>query len=116
MSETFVVYFSIKGSDPINDFLDSLTEKQQAKILRVLQTIKTYGIFSVMPHVKKLTGLKIWEIRILGKDNIRIIYFIFDKQTIVLLHGFIKKSQKMSQKDISIAVNRFNVWKSLHAK
>lgn len=49
-------YISLKGENPVSDFLDSLSTKQQAKILRILQTIQAYGLSSVLPHIKKLQG------------------------------------------------------------
>ncbi|MBI5614428.1 type II toxin-antitoxin system RelE/ParE family toxin [Candidatus Gottesmanbacteria bacterium] len=64
-------YRSPSGEIPIEKFLDSLQDKQQAKILRIFQYIKEYGLSAILPHTKKLSGTPLWEIRILGKDNIR---------------------------------------------
>ena len=49
----------------------------------------------------------LWEIRVLGKDNIRVLYTWRYKDTIILLHGFIKKKQKTPRKDINIAMSRY---------
>lgn len=114
---TMVYYYqTIHGDRPVSDFLDSLSEIQQSKILRVLQSIRTYGLSSIIPHLKKITKTSLWEIRILGKDNIRIIYLVPDKLSIILLHGFIKKTQKTSQKDLSIALDRYVDWQNRSAK
>lgn len=111
MVHTSIIYYTTsKRENPVSDFLDSLSQKQQAKVLRIIQTIKKYGVLSVLPHLKKLIGTPLWEIRILGKDNIRVIYLVENENLIVLLHGFIKKTQKTSQKDLSIAINRYSVW------
>ena len=45
--------------------------------------------------------------RSLGKDNIRIFCAPYE-DGIVLLHIVIKKSQKTSQKDLSIALSRYS--------
>jgi len=103
-------YTTLEGKNPVSDFLDSLSGKQQGKVLRVLQTIAEYGLLSVLPHLKKLTGTALWEIRILGKDNIRIFYVVPYKERVLLLHGFIKKKQKTSPKEIAIALQRFAEW------
>ncbi len=103
---TILYYVSPSGENPINDFLDSLQDKQQSKILRILNNIKMYGLDSLIPHLKKLTGTPLWEIRILGRDNIRILYVIKQKDSILVLHGFIKKQQKTPIKEISNAISR----------
>jgi phage-related protein len=58
------------------------------------------------PYVKHLQG-KLYEIRAKGKDGIaRVFYFTMTGQRIVLLHGFIKKAQKTSKRELAIAVVR----------
>ena len=103
-------YVSPNGDRPIKSFLDSLSEKQQSKILRIIEYIKEYSLQSILPHVKKLTGTPLWEIRIIGKDNIRIIYVIPFKIIVLILHGFIKKSKKTPSKEIGIALYRYKEW------
>lgn len=69
-----VYYLDSQGNNPIKDFINSLPKSTQAKIFRIFLTIETYHLQSVLPHLKKLTGTPLWEIRILGKDSIRILY------------------------------------------
>ena len=80
MGSLFTVYYyvSATGDNPIKSFLDSLSERQQAKILRIFQFIETYGLQAIISHVRKLSGTPLWEIRILGKDNIRTILLLLD--------------------------------------
>lgn len=114
MTQHYSVYYYISpsGDNYISAFLDSLTQKQQAKILRILQYIKEYGLSAVLPHTKKLTGTPLWEIRILGRDNIRVFYAVPLKNTILILHGFLKKSQKTPVHELQIAVTRYEQWKN----
>jgi len=70
-------------------------------------TFQKYGLSSIMPHIKKLSGTPLWELRILGGDNIRIVYFIPHKEAILVLHGFVKKSQKTPEKELSLALKRY---------
>ena len=93
-----------KKNSPPKIFIDSLSKKQKAKIFRIFLNIENYGLSSVQPHIKKLTGTPLQEIRILGQDSIRIIYTIKYKDIILILHAFIKKSQKTPEKEISIAL------------
>ncbi|HUV72360.1 MAG TPA: type II toxin-antitoxin system RelE/ParE family toxin [Clostridia bacterium] len=100
-------YTTPSGQNPIDKFLNSLSGKQQAKILRIFETIKESGLQSILPHVRKLTGTPLWEIRILGKDNLRIIYVVPYLDTVLLLHGFIKKTRKTPKKEIETALGRY---------
>ena len=42
----------------------------------------------------------------LGSDIFRIFYFLSKQNVAVLLHGIVKKSQKLPQKELDIAKNR----------
>jgi len=108
-----VIYYKDSlGKNPVSDFLDSLRESQQTKLLRVINYIKIYGLQSVIPHVKKVIGAPFWEIRILGKDNVRIFYVVIQGDVVLLPHGFTKKTQKTSSRDISVALKRLEEYRS----
>ncbi len=112
MAQKFTVYYYIdpQGSNPVKLFLDSLTEKQQAKLIRIFQYLKDYGLQAILPHVKKIQDTPLWEIRVLGKDNIRAIYVIPGEKIVLILHGFMKKKQKTPVKHIEIALKRYQDW------
>jgi len=57
------------------------------------------------PHVKHLQG-KLWELRVTGRRQIRILYFIQTGQRIVLLHGFVKKIQEVPRQEIAVGLSR----------
>ena len=58
-----------------------------------------------MPVVRKLdTGL--WEVRSHLKDGIARVIFAVCDDTMVLLHGFIKKSQKTPTEELETAKRR----------
>lgn len=107
-----VVYFTDEnGNSPVKEFLNNLTESQQGKVGRIILYIEEYGLQSIIPHTKKLSGTPFWEIRILGKDNIRVIYIIPTQYHVLALHGFIKKTQKTPLKDMQISLKRYESWK-----
>ncbi len=60
------------------------------------------------PLVTKIDR-KLWEIRTKLKDTISRIFFTVKKKEIVLLHGFIKKTQKTPKKEVDIAKNRMKI-------
>jgi len=113
-ASTVYYYITASGKNIVREFIVSLQKKQQAKVRRSLQLISEYGLSSAIPHIKKLSGTPLWEIRLLGKDNIRILYVIPGSNSILVLHGFIKKTQKTSPKEIQTAVNRYHDWLSNH--
>jgi len=110
MKEHIQYYLASKGENPVSDFLDSLTKQQQTKALRIITYIEEYGLQAVIPHVKKLVGTPLWEIRILGKDNIRVFYVLAQENIVLILHGFIKKKQGTPFREIDLALKRYKDW------
>ena len=59
-----------------------------------------------MPLVRSL-GRDIWEVRSsLAHGRIARVLFCLERECMVLLHGFIKKTQKTAQHDIDLAISR----------
>ncbi|MDO8618788.1 MAG: type II toxin-antitoxin system RelE/ParE family toxin [Candidatus Daviesbacteria bacterium] len=110
-----IYYISTTGTNPVSDFLDTLESNSQTKILRILHNIQEYGLDSVIPHIKKLSGTPFWEIRILGQDSIRVIYVVSAKFELLVLHGFKKKTQKTPSKELGTASSRYKEY-TLRAK
>lgn len=100
------LYKSPNGEVPVQLFIDSLEIKAQAKVRNTIKLLQEFGIRLGLPHAKKLTGTNIWELRILGSDNLRIIYVALTGRKFVLLHGFKKKRIKTPKKEIKIAKER----------
>lgn len=108
---TKIIYYTTSsGENPTEKFLDSLQKSDKVKIIRILKYVEIYGLITVLPQVKKLTGTPLWEIRTLGKANIRVVYVILQENSILLVHGFLKKKQKTPSKDMDLAINRMKDW------
>ncbi len=58
-----------------------------------------------MPLVDHLGG-DIWEVRIRLDNRVARVLFALDGQTMVLLHGFIKKQQATPKPDLDLAKDR----------
>lgn len=105
-----VEYYKEPGKDryPVKEFIDSIDNKAAAKFFRCFSLLEEHGIEVREPYVKSLTGhSKLKEIRVKVASNIyRIIYFIHTGRRIVLLHGFIKKTEKTPPAEIEIAEKR----------
>jgi len=102
-----IFYVSSSGNNPVKDFLDAADPKQKTKILRLLFHIEEYGLQAVIPYIKKFSGTPLWEIRVVGKNSMRILFVTRMGNQIVLLHAFFKKTQKTPSREIAIALTRF---------
>lgn len=106
-----VYYVASSGDIPVKKFLDNSKPSIKAKAFRIFQNTVTYGLIAIIPHIKKLTGTPLWEIRILGEDSVRILYVTKKEKTILLLHAFYKKTQKTPEKEIAIALRRLQEYR-----
>lgn len=101
-----VIYYHTKtGDNPVKEFLDK-RPSAKLKALRILSHIEEYGLTTAIPHIKKLAGTPLWEIRILGQDNVRILYITKAEKQILLLHAFEKKTDKTPPRELKIALDR----------
>ncbi len=107
-----IFYKTLQGDTPINDFILSLETKTQSKIRDSIKLLTEYGIRLGQPHVKKLTGTELWELRIVGSNSIRIFYIAVSGKNFLLLHGFKKKKDKTQPKEIKTAENRLAEFRS----
>lgn len=106
MDWTIEFFKSKNGRIPVKEFLDSLSSRQAANVLEAMEFLKTFGIRLKEPYVKFI-GDKIYELRVKDKDGIyRVLYFAASGRRFVMLHGFVKKTQKTPPKDLALARNR----------
>ena len=65
-----------------------------------------------MPLVRKIEA-DLWEVRSrLSAGRIARLFFTVEENEIVLLHGFIKKSQKTPANELRLARNRKALWQT----
>ena len=100
-------YTSPDGKKPIEKFLKTCTPAQETKIIRQLQYIQEFGLTPAIPNLKKVQGTPLWELRILGRDNVRILCAPIRKDVIRVLHIFIKKKMKTSKRELTLARRRY---------
>jgi phage-related protein len=91
----------------VDNELEGLPNDMRSRFVRVANLLEQFGPKEVgMPHVRSL-GNRLWEIRVSGRDGIaRGIYLIAFAKKIIILHVFIKKSQKTPAKALDIATRR----------
>ncbi|PIP52265.1 type II toxin-antitoxin system RelE/ParE family toxin [Candidatus Roizmanbacteria bacterium CG06_land_8_20_14_3_00_34_14] len=105
-------YSSPSGQIPVYDFIESLPEDAQSKIHNSFELLAEFGIRLGQPHAKKVTGTPLWELRILGKNSLRFFYLAVAGQTFLMLHGFVKKSQKTPKQDLRLTLKRLKEWQN----
>lgn len=104
-------YQTSSEKSPVYDFIQGLNPKAKSKIIAAINLLEEYGVQLSFTHTKKLTGTDLWELRVVGGDNIRIFYVAFTGKSFLLLHGFVKKTQKTEKKEIKTARERLKDYK-----
>jgi|SRR5476651_2701630 len=100
-----VIFFESKrGEKPIEEFFEKQQLSARTKMLHLFELLEVYGSQLGMPHSKQLSS-GIYELRVRGKEEIRVFYG-FKKKTIYLLHAFKKQTQKTPRKELDTALNR----------
>ena len=99
-------YTSPNGSCPVAKWLDKQSNEVQAKMHGYMELLETSPDLGRFPFVRKLdSGLYEIKTKVAGTWP-RIIYFYFDKDKVVYLHAFMKKSNKTPPNEIKIAKER----------
>ena len=93
--------------DSVEKFIKNLQRPTIAKVLRTIDLLEQFGERLGPPHTKKISA-RLFELRVPGKQEVRIFYG-FHKSQIFLLHGFIKKSKKIPQKELKIAAQKLGL-------
>ncbi len=100
-----VVFFRTEaGTEPVREWLRELTVEDRKTIGIDIKTVQ-YGWPLGMPLVRKMEpGL--WEVRCDIADGIARVLFSAKGGQMVLLHGFVKKTQKTPDNELKTARNR----------
>lgn len=103
-----VFYRDKNGKSEIVDYLDELKDKantdknariNKEKILAYMAVLTEYGTRIGEPFVKHIEG-NLWELRPLSN---RIFFFCWKDNKFIMVHHFIKKSQKTPKKELEKA-------------
>jgi phage-related protein len=91
----------------VKSSLDALALDVRASFQRIVELIQSHGLERVRePYVKHLEG-RLWEMRMKGRSGIaRAVYVTAVGKRIVVVHAFVKKTQKTPRREIEIALKR----------
>jgi phage-related protein len=102
-----VIFFrTTAGNEPVREWLKELPTSERRIIGEDLKTLQ-YRWPLGMPLVRSL-GSGLWELRSTLPDRIARCLFYIPRGRIILLHGFIKKTQKTPTEDKALALKRKN--------
>jgi phage-related protein len=98
-----ITYYNSAVSEAIKSWPKSI----QGKYLRIADLIAEHGPNHLGRALTKPLGNGLFEIRVKAQDGIGRAFFCYVKNNeIVVLHAFIKKTQKTPKKELKIAKDR----------
>jgi len=93
-------------SEAVEQFILQLPPGLLARYLRLTDLMLEVGPNLGMPHTRAM-GEGLFELRIKGQEGIaRVFYCTIVRRRIVMLHAFIKTSQKTPKRELNIATRR----------
>ena len=106
MKKLLIVRFfqESSGKEPVKAWLGKLTDADRVTIAEDLQTLQ-FGWPIGMPLARSL-GRGLWEMRSRLDTRISRIIFVVKNGEIILLNGFIKKTQKTPTDELDLALGR----------
>jgi phage-related protein len=90
--------------EPVREWLQLLTSRDKKLIGEDIKTVQ-FGWPLGMPLVRYVDS-DIWEVRSKLSGNIARVLFVLEGNAMVLIHGFIKKQQKIPKPDLDLAKAR----------
>jgi len=98
-------YETASGNQPVREWIRGLSMEDRKLVGRDIQKVEL-GWPLGMPYCRGL-GNGLWEVRsYLTDGRIGRVIFCVARERMVLLHGFVKKTQKTPAQDLKLAVKR----------
>ncbi len=108
MDWQIIFYKDEQGKEPVKDFILNQPDGAIGEILHVFDLLNRFNLSLGLPYIEKVRN-KIWSLRIKHSfDYYRILYFTSSGRKFVLLHAVKKKADKLSNRDIELAIERMN--------
>lgn len=99
-------YKDKNGIEPVQEVIDELRFKNDKdskikfrKLIEYIDRLRVFGLSMNEPYIKHIDG-DIWELR---PSNGRVFFVCWYKGSFVLLHYFVKKTQKTPKREIEKA-------------
>ena len=99
-----IFYRSENGVEPVREWLKGLRKEDRRTVGVDIKTAQ-YGWPLGMPLIRRIEK-DLWEVKSNITDGIARTFFTVERGTMVLLHGFVKKSQETPPKELQTARRR----------
>lgn len=96
-----VMFFNFR----VEKFSDSFDERTQKYISEAIEMLEIYGHTLCMPYSKPI-GSHLFELRITETVQIRFVYTFYNRMAWIL-HGFVKKTKRISNRDVVYARKQY---------
>lgn len=101
-------YKTSSGKDIITDFIINCENNLKNKIRTSIKIFEDYGLKLLRTKwLKKIyRSPDIYELRITGRKQIRFLFIQYNSQVFLIIHAFVKKTQKIPDKELKVALKR----------
>jgi phage-related protein len=102
------LYKTPSNKEIIKEFIENLDDITKARVRNSLRLLKEEGLELLgTQFVKKIfKNPPLFELRVIGKKSIRLMFIKVGNNTFIILHAFVKKSQKTPEKDLKLSIKR----------
>ena len=104
-----IFYCSANGHEPVREWLKSMNQLDRKIIGEDIAYVQ-YKWPIGKPRVDYLRE-SIWEVRSQIGNRIARVLFAVANSEMILLHGFVKKTQQTPQSELELAIKRWKEWK-----
>jgi len=98
-------YETATGTEPVRDWLKDLSQEDRKSVGKDIAKVE-FGWPIGMPYCRAL-GEGLWEVRSeISRGRIARVFFCLVRSEMILLHAFIKKSQRTPDAELKLARKR----------
>jgi len=106
-----VAYSILYYNEQVQEDIMNLPDTLQARYIGLTSRMIEHGPNLGLPHTDSF-GSGLFELRLKGIEGIaRVFFCMMVEEKIVMLHSFIKKTQKIPDKELKIAKSRMKEFK-----
>lgn len=101
-------FLSSAGRSPVEEFISSLSEETRLEIFDAVSLLNS-GKSLTMPLSRNLSSIRVGLHELRFRDRagqIRLFYYVKKQEAIYLVHGFRKKTQEISRRELDLILKR----------
>jgi len=102
------LYKTQRGSEIIENYINDQSSSTQTKIVNLFRLLREYGLNLLRSHwMKKIhSHPALYELRVKSISEYRFL-LVYHENVFTILSGFVKKTQKTPNEEISLAIKRY---------